>query len=369
MGGCITIDTSHIQNTSTSFLIVCLRFIGDVLVTTPLAYSIKSHIPNARVDYLVFEGTEGILAKNPYVDRVISMPRGSRSPNIIASLWNRYDIALSTNPSDRMTLFGAIAGKRSYGLLLDVPAEWWKKWLLTGWSRYNDRNHVVPGVLSLLDSLGIPRQPRVVVGFDGDDASFIRTRLAGGPYVILHPYSRGACKFWDAEKWGALAALIHTDLGLRTVFTVTPDPADRAFLERIADAAPTRIEWFPEPFSLNQLAVAIKGSAAYVGIDTAATHIAAAVGVPTVAVFGPTLTRYWAPWPNGCPDMSPFNAGKGVQRVGNVTVVQKSWECVPCNRESCAISKRNQMECLGQLAPDEVFGELRRAIENRGVLT
>ena len=328
-------------------------------MTTPLAYSIKTHQPGARVDYLVFAGTEGILAKNPYVDRVIGMPRGSRSPGVIASLWNRYDVALSTNPSDRMTLFGSIAGKRSYGLLQDVPAEWWKKLLLTGWLRYDDSNHVVPGVLSLLDSLGIPKLPRVVMGFDADDESFVSARLAGGPYVVLHPYSRGACKFWDAEKWGALAGLIHDRLGLRTLFTVTPDPADRAFLERIAEAAPTRIEWFSELFSLNQLAAAIKGSAAYVGIDTAATHIAAAVGTPTVAVFGPTLTRYWAPWPNDCRERSPFSTGKGVQRVGNVTVVQKPWECVPCNRESCAISQRGKMECLEETTPEEVFREVK----------
>ena len=328
-------------------------------MTTPLAYSIKTHQPGARVDYLVFAGTEGILAKNPYVDRVIGMPRGSRSPGVIASLWNRYDVALSTNPSDRMTLFGSIAGKRSYGLLQDVPAEWWKKLLLTGWLRYDDSNHVVPGVLSLLDSLGIPKLPRVVMGFDADDESFVSARLAGGPYVVLHPYSRGACKFWDAEKWGTLAGLIHDRLGLRTLFTVTPDPADRAFLERIAEAAPTRIEWFSELFSLNQLAAAIKGSTAYVGIDTAATHIAAAVGTPTVAVFGPTLTRYWAPWPNDCRESSPFSTGKGVQRVENVTVVQKPWECVPCNRESCAISQRGKMECLEETTPEEVFREVK----------
>ncbi|HEX9080616.1 MAG TPA: glycosyltransferase family 9 protein [Desulfuromonadaceae bacterium] len=327
-------------------------------MTTPLACSIKTHQPEARVDYLVFAGTEGILAKNPYVDRVMTMPRGSRDTAFVASLWHRYDVALATNPSDRMTLFGVVAGKRSYGLLQGLPAEWWKRLFLTGWRRYDDRNHVVPGILSLLDGPGIPKQPRVVMGFDADDETFVRTRLAGGAYVVLHPYSRSGCKFWGAEKWGALAGLIHDRLGLRTVFTVTPDPADRAFLERIAAAAPTGIEWFPEPFSLNQLAAAIAGSAAYVGIDTAATHIAAAVGAPTVAIFGPTLTRYWAPWPNGCRESSPFGDGGGVQRVGNVTVVQKPWECVPCNRESCAISRRDRMECLEEITPEEVFREV-----------
>lgn len=343
-----------------SFLIVCLRFLGDVLVTTPLAYSIKKHLPDARVDYLVFSGTEGILAKNPYVDRVITMPRGNRSPTTIASLWNRYDIALSTNPSDRMTIFGAIAGKRSYGLLHDVPAEWWKKLILNDYFRYDDRNNVVPVILQLLEALGIPKLPRVVMGFDSDDETFVRNRLTGKQYVILHPYSRGACKFWGAEKWGALADLIHSRLGLRTIFTVTPDQNDRAFLNQIAESTSTPIEWFPELFSLNQLATAIKESQAYVGIDTAATHIAAAVGTPTVAVLGPTLTRYWAPWPINCDNSSPFQVNKGVQRSGNVTVVQKEWPCVPCNKETCSISKKNRIECLEAITAEDVFEEVSR---------
>jgi heptosyltransferase-3 len=341
-----------------SFLIVCLRFLGDVLATTPLAYSIKTHLPSARVDYLVFAGTEGILARNPFVDGVITMPRGSRSLALIASLWNQYDVALSTNPSDRMTVFSAIAGKKSYGLLRKVPGEWWKEPLLDGSCRYDDRNHVVQVVLSLLDMLNIPKRPRVVVGFDAEDERIVREKLAGGPYVVLHPYSRAAFKFWDERKWAELAGMIRSRLKLRPVFTVAPDLADQALLRRIADAASTPIEKFADPFSLNQLAAAIKGSVAYVGIDTAVTHIAAATGSPVIALYGPTLTRYWAPWPNDCGEASPFAANKGIQRKGNVTVIQKDWGCVPCNKETCAITTRQKIECLEAITPDEVLREL-----------
>jgi len=257
-----------------------------------------------------------------------------------------------------MTVFSAIAGKKSYGLLRKVPGEWWKEPLLDGSCRYDDRNHVVQVVLSLLDMLNIPKRPRVVVGFDAEDERIVREKLAGGPYVVLHPYSRAAFKFWDERKWAELAGMIRSRLKLRPVFTVAPDLADQALLRRIADAASTPIEKFADPFSLNQLAAAIKGSVAYVGIDTAVTHIAAATGSPVIALYGPTLTRYWAPWPNDCGEASPFAANKGIQRKGNVTVIQKDWGCVPCNKETCAITTRQKIECLEAITPDEVLREL-----------
>jgi heptosyltransferase-3 len=314
------------------------------------------------VDYLVFAGTEGILAKNPFVDEVITMPRGSHSLALVASLWNKYDVALSTNPSDRMILLSAAAGKKSYGLLRNAPGEWWKTPLLRGSCRYDDRIHFVPAVLSLLDLLNIPKRPRVIVGFDAKDERVAREKLAGGAYVVLHPYSRVAFKYWNEEKWGALAGMIRSRLGLRPVFTVTPDPVDRDFLGRIAEKSSTPVERLSEPFSLNQLAAAIQGSAAYVGIDTAVTHVAAATGRPVIALYGPTLTRYWAPWPNDCGETSPFAANKGIQRKGNVTVIQKDWGCVPCNKETCAITTRNRIECLEAITVDEVFREMADSI-------
>lgn len=114
--------------------------------------------------------------------------------------------------------------------------------------------------------------------------------------------------------------------------------------------------------TINQFAAALKDATAYVGLDTATTHIAAALDKQTIAIYGPTLTRYWAPWPNGCDEKSPFSVNKGVQRKGTVTVVQKDWPCVPCNRNECRISDRGRMECLYQLTPDEVFHELRRMV-------
>jgi len=348
-------DGTQTRSNARSFLIVCFRFLGDVLVTTPLALSIKTAYPDAEIDYLVFEGTEKVLAKNSFVRNVITIPRGTSGAGTLLSLFRKYDIAVAAYPSDRTVVAAAIAGKRSIGLCNGFGKEWWKHLFLDDYRVCDSHRHVVSNVLALAEAAGMVPQPHTVMGFDANDVSFVRERLGCGPYVILHPYSRGAYKFWGAEKWGKLAGAIRSHLELRPVFTITPDQADRGLLEQIANTSPTPIESFPEIFTLNQLAAAIKGSVAYIGIDTAATHIAAAVGAPTMALYGPTWTRYWAPWPNGCEVPSPFAANKGIQEYGYVTVVQKSWECVPCNNETCRISSRNRMECLEELSVEEVF--------------
>ncbi len=119
---------------------------------------------------------------------------------------------------------------------------------------------------------------------------------------------------------------------------------------------------FDSACTLNQLAAIIKGAKAFVGIDTAVTHIAAALETPTVAIFGSTLTRYWAPWPNGSINPSPFAENKGVQHKDYIAVVQKNWACVPCNKETCQISNRGVIECLEECTEGEVMIELRKVM-------
>jgi heptosyltransferase-3 len=352
----------NIRKEAPSFLIVCFRFIGDVLVTTPLALSIKTAIPDAYVDYLVFKGTDKALTKNPYIRNIIAVPRDESNIGTLLSLFQKYDVAIAAYPSDRTIIAAAIAGRCSIGLTYNIRM-WWKRVVLSSAVQCDDDLHVVPNILSLLAPLSIPPVPDVVMGYDEDDLMFASNALGTNKYVLIHPYSIKQYKYWPAEQWGSLAAIIQKNSGCTVVFTATPSADDNAYLEEILAFAPADVLTFP--CTLNQFAAALRSCAAYIGIDTAATHIAAALEVPTFALFGPTLTRYWAPWPNGCTETSPFAANKGVQRTGKVTVIQKDWPCVPCNGESCAISTRGKMECLEQLAPEEVFGELREVLGAR----
>jgi heptosyltransferase-3 len=355
------------HSASPSYLIVCFRFIGDVLVTTPLALSIKTANPDAVIDYLVFKGTEKVLAKNPHIRNVITVPRDASGIGILFSLFRKYDIAIAAYPSDRTAMAAAIAGKRSVGLTSGLKKEWWKCLVLDIHQVCYDRIHVVSNILMLLWRLGIEPVPRVVMGYDESDIVFAREEVPFDHYVILHPYSMKEYKYWPAKNWAELAELIQEKTNFTVVFTRTPEPEGAELLEQIQKYAPQDIRIFEAHCTLNQLAAIIKSATAFVGIDTAVTHMATALDTPTVAIFGPTLTRYWAPWPNGSLNPSPFVENKGVQRKDYITVVQKNWQCIPCNRETCQISRRGVIECLEELTAEEVFVELANLIENHGV--
>ena len=115
-------------------LVIALRRLGDVLLTTPLVRSFKRGIPGARVDMLVFRGTEGMLAGNPDIENVRTVstqPTAAETHGLIHALRRKYDLAVSTQTGDRPTFFAFVAGRSRAGL---VPAHgggaWWKRRVL-----------------------------------------------------------------------------------------------------------------------------------------------------------------------------------------------------------------------------------------------
>ncbi len=351
--------SARAESGAPSFLIVSLRYLGDVLLSTPLALSIKRHRPDAEVDFLVFAGMEGILRKNPLIRNVYTIARGLDGARRFMELWRRYDVAIAANPSDRTTFFAAGAGRRSLGCSYLTGKEWWKSYLLDDVIPHRNDMHVVPTLLSLLEPLRIPAVPQVVVGFDGSDIAAVRSHLGSDPYVLFHPYARCTYKMWPARSWGALARLVRERLGFTVVFTSSPVPGDQAFTKELLDVLAPGIIIFPRVYALSEVAAAVDGSSGFVGVDTVVTHMSAALNKPTVALFGPTIADLWGPWPNGSQDPRPYQRKGRVQRQGASVVVQKDWPCVPCYREYCELSGGNEILCLEKLSPEEVFDELK----------
>ena len=96
-------------------LVIAMRRLGDVLLTTPLVRSLRLGFAGARVDMLVFRGTEGILAGNPDIDAVTAVPADATARDtraLVGSLWRRYDLAISTQTGDRPTFLAYAAGRR-----------------------------------------------------------------------------------------------------------------------------------------------------------------------------------------------------------------------------------------------------------------
>lgn len=98
-------------------LVITLRRLGDVLLTTPLIRTIRRRLPHATVHALVFRGSQGILAGNPDIDDVLTMaerPTMAETLSLIGRLWRRYDLVVSTQAGDRRA---SSPGSRLLGVL------------------------------------------------------------------------------------------------------------------------------------------------------------------------------------------------------------------------------------------------------------
>src|SRR5437588_10284443 len=296
-------------------LVVILRRLGDVLLTTALIRSVKRAYPQASIDALVYAGTEGILAGNPDLAEIITVPQRSSfldTLSLIARLLRRHDISLSTQTGDRPTALAVIAGRQSAGPVeAGGSASALKRFFLSRSYVTDRRQYRLLDILRLADVLGIPSHREVVC-----PAAAPRSELAPHQlYAVIHAAPMFVYKRWTGAGWRALAAALR-ERGF--VIVGTGAAADRAYLDEVWQNA--NVLRLAGKLSWPVLTALVAAARVYIGPDTAITHLAAATGIPTVALYGPTDPRLWGPWPLGGFD-PPWQAAGTIQRRGNVWLV------------------------------------------------
>jgi heptosyltransferase-3 len=343
---------------------VTLR-IGDVLLSTPVIRSLRLAWPQAKIDVLVFEGTEGVLLRNPDIDRVITVPPRPRfwqHLRLILSLFRRYDLALTTLLGDRPTLYTWIAGKTRIGMQDGSKKEHWKQYLLTHWANFKHvDSHTVLTNLGLVDLLGIKRNHEVVVAWSPADeisvAAALPFDIRAETFAVLHMSPKYSYKMWQREGWMELAKWLAEN-GIRCVLTGSSDPAELAYVEGIYRSMPPTTVSVAGKLGLAENAFLISRARYYVGPDTALTHMAAALGTPTIALFGPSNPVKWGPWPKGYEQYTNPYRMKGTQRVNNVVLVQGAGDCVPCMGEGCDRHNASLSDCLQNLPAAKVIAAI-----------
>jgi heptosyltransferase-3 len=335
-------------------LVVALRRLGDVLLTTPLIRSLRRAWPDATLDVLVFADTAGILEGNPDIDRVVTMPM---RPTFVQSfalalrMFKRYHLAISTQSGDRPTFFALLAGREHAGPAW--PGERAKRWLLGRSVTAGEGVHRVEEMLRLADALGIARLGEVVA-----PAGAVESRHAmAGPYAVIHAAPMFRYKQWTRDGWRALAQAL-AERGLAVA--ATGGRADRDYLDQVWRDVPN-VRRLDGLLRWPEIAALLAGARLYVGPDTSVTHLAAASGCPTVALYGPTDPRIWGPWPaHGLP--TPWAAAGTVQHRRNVWLVQNPLPCLPCQQEGCDRHLASRAQCLDELTPRQVLAAVDQAL-------
>jgi heptosyltransferase III len=341
-------------------LVITLRRLGDVLLTTPLVRSLRAAYPAAAIDMLVFAGSDGILAGNPDIANVITIPErlpvGEFFP-LARSLWRRYDLALTTQGGDRPAGFAIIAGRRRAGILNNrTLLDRIKRWFFHYRAPHNPARHRVDETLQLADALGIPRRTDIVCP-SGANAGLVER-----PYAVLHANPKYPFRRWNKPAWRQLAETLKAR-GLSVVVTGGDGDDERTYLDELWRGSPVirldgRLDWPGLTALLHEASV-------YVGPDTSVTHLAAGAGCPTVAIYGPASPSIIGPWPVG--GMSEtWKPADTLQHKSNIWLVQNPaacpWAILPCERLGCDNHYQSRSICLDEMAAEQVLAAVEAAL-------
>ncbi len=352
------------MNPPASVLVVITRRIGDVLLATPVLRSLRRAWPGANIDVLVFVGTEGVLKGNPDLNSIHAIaerPTVGEHLKLLARLWRRYDLALSLLTGDRPTLYAWIAGRRRAGMVSGTPKESWKSRLLQVRVPFDNLDrHTVPMNLQLVEAIGVPASSDVVVSWNDDDVAALDDSIPAArralPYAVLHPFPKFNYKMWHTRGWVELLRWLEQQ-GLQVFLSGGGAADEMAYCEEIVRQSGAKPLNLAGMLNLGQLGALLSRASLYVGPDTVVTHMAAALGVPTVALFGPSDPVKWGPWPRGFDVRRNPWRRVGSQAVGNVRLVQGQTHCVPCLQEGCERHVASFSDCLQHLDAARVIAE------------
>jgi heptosyltransferase-3 len=371
----MTIDAAVLKDavdlsTLSRALIIKLRHHGDVLLTSPVFQVLKNHAPHLEVDALVYHDTREMLIAHPAIHTVHTIDRAWKKQNPLAQagaewallrtlLARRYDLVIHLTNHPRGAWLSRIlrpkvsVAQRAANVLEGRDSRLWTgSFTHTYPPPLATLRHTVESNLDALRRIGIypsPNEKKLVLvpGREADDK--VERLLAlhnvePRRFIHMHPTSRWMFKAWPSDKY---AQLIH-ELGRngeRVVLTAAPDANERAMIAAIKTELKAPVVDLTGSLTLKELAALTARARAFVGVDSAPMHMAAAMGTPIVALFGPSSEVLWGPWAK-------------VWRV--VASKDPRHSCRPCANDGCGGSKVS--ECLVELPVAQVFDALNEVL-------
>jgi heptosyltransferase-3 len=348
-------------------LVTKLRHHGDVLLASPVFTTLARAAPHVEIDALVYAETAPMLEGHPSIALLHTIDRDWKRRGVTrqavheirlarALRARRYDLLIHLTEHPRGLTLARVLGPR-YAVTRERPrADWLWRRHFTHFYRLPRATprHAVEANLDALRRIGVypsddDKRLVLVPGAPAHqrvDALLAQHGLAPRGFVQIHPGSRWLFKCAPASHTAALIDRLSGD-GHRIVVTGAPDARERALLDdilaRVSAAHRPGIVDLCGALTLPDLAALTAAARAFVGVDSAPMHIAAAMGTPTVALFGPSGEHEWGPW-----------------RVPSRIVVSTAHPCRPCGIDGCGGGKIS--ECLTTLPVERVHVAVRELI-------
>ena len=326
------------------FLIAILRFHGDVLLTTPMISEIKRIYPESILDLLVYKGTGILLEADERIDQILEAEPSS-GLNLLKRLTEeikllrqlrktKYDYGLFLTTQWRMALMGRSLRKAKTTAVDDAKRKkpFWVKSFSSIFPEAGG-NHIIERNLSALKTLGletkeeetkfslmIPEKVRESVEEIKKEYSIT------GDYCVFHPVSRRESKQWTKEAFAHVVDH-YSNQGLSVVITSGPEDIERNYLKDIVAISKNEPINLGGKTSLQELAALIRDAKFFLGLDSIASHLAAAVGAYGVSLFGPSNSFNWRPWSEKISVISRDGSEEFCQKHGHLEGKYKNCLC------------------------------------------
>ncbi|HUX65218.1 putative lipopolysaccharide heptosyltransferase III [Sulfuricella sp.] len=350
-------------STLSRVLVIKLRHHGDVLLTSPVFSVLKNHAPHLEIDALVYQDTAEMLSLHPAISQLHTIDRKWKSAGILAQAkaeWQllsalrarHYDLVIHLTEHNRGAWLKRLTNAK-YGVAKRQPGKGraWENTFSHFFSsvRRGNSRHTVETHLDALRRIGIypsAGERGLTLKPGGEAENFIEGLLAehqlkGKDFIHLHPTSRWLFKCWPAEQMAALIASLQAQ-GHRIVITAAPATEELAMAKSILAGLPQPVVDLSGRLSLKQLAALTARARLFIGVDSAPMHIAAAMGTPTVALFGPSGEIEWGPW-----------------QVPN-RILTSAHACRPCGNDGCGGGKMS--ECLSAISVGQVLDAIHEVM-------
>jgi lipopolysaccharide heptosyltransferase I len=333
---------------SPRFLLVRLGSLGDVIHAIPAAAALRRRYPGARIDWLVDPRYTSILQMVEGLNHAIPVdPRGSKLAllrTIRGLRRTKYDAVVDLQGLLKSAVLArAAGGSRALGLPRAHLREPVARFFYSETPDPGRDPHVIRKSLTMMRALGVEDSqivfPLKVPRTQSADAAVARFGPEG--FALINPGAAWPNKRWPAERFGELAARIRDRLGVRSLVLWGPGEEDVANL--VVNASHGAAELPPRTTIVDLFAIA-KDAKAMVSGDTGPLHIAAAVGTPVVALFGPTYAERNGPWASA-----------------DITLSRAS-RCVCHYERRCRLPQ----SCIDDIGVDEVLAAVEYRVASRG---
>ena len=364
------IDWSKVE----SILVVKLRSIGDTVLSTPSLVSLTRFVPNAQIDILLEDWVAPLLVGHDAVDNVISVGKGSAERLKVALRLRRrrYDVAFNLHGGTTATFFTVASRAKHRVGYADYQYSFLYNHLLTSASDFwgTEFTHSAEQQLALLGFVGVPVEdrPKSRLCISDDALSKVNARLIGfvrsvvnsyepeiaehiestepvqNAFALMHPASAFFTKQWPTGSFARTAEFL-AERGLHTIAIASKN--EGRVLEDLKRESKVPITTFDD-LTLPEVTALASKATVFVGNDSGIAHIAAAVGTPSVVIFGSSNRNHWRPWTDAPNE-----------------IVYEEYACQPCPGYEC--KEFGEPRCILSVQPERVFEAIKNVLNAKKV--